>query len=137
MQIVKKLNVPAPFLYDKIIDSVLFDIRKQTGKSVTRKQLNNYEYVKEFSKTSRAKIKIEKHIENEAYHFRTSTTRNDFLVKYDIRPLDDKSCEVVYEEEMKSFGVMQKMNDVVVGLLVGFLKKRQFKKMLEMIETSY
>lgn len=137
MQIVKKLKVPAPFLYDKIIDSVLFDIRKQTGKSVTRKQLNNFEYVKDFSKNSRAKIKIEKHIENEAYHFRTSTTRNDFLVKYDIRPIDDQSCEVVYEEEMKSFGVMQKMNDMVVGLLVGFLKKRQFKKMLEMIETSY
>lgn len=137
MQIVKKLDVPATFLYDKIIDSVLFDIRKQTGKSVTKKQLNNFEYVKEFSKSSKAKIKIEKHIENQSYHFRTSTTRNDYLVQYDIQPIDDKSCEVTYQEEMKSFGTMQKLNDMVVGTLLGFLKKRQFRKMLEMIESSY
>ncbi|MBP1043693.1 DUF3284 domain-containing protein [Vagococcus sp. BWB3-3] len=137
MQIVKKLDVPAPFLYDKIIDSVLFDIRKQTGKNVTKKQLNNFEYVKEYSKSSKAKIKIEKHIENQSYHFRTSTTRNDFLVQYEIQPIDDKSCEVIYHEEMKSFGTMQKLNDMVVGTLLGFLKKRQFKKMLEMIESSY
>ncbi|WP_314065771.1 DUF3284 domain-containing protein [uncultured Vagococcus sp.] len=137
MQIVKKLDVPATFLYDKIIDSVLFDIRKQTGKSVTKKQLNNFEYVKEFSKNSKAKIKIEKHIENQSYHFRTSTTRNDYLVQYDIQPIDDRSCEVTYMEEMKSFGTMQKLNDMIVGTLLGFLKKRQFKKMLEMIESSY
>ncbi|MGO2267178.1 MAG: DUF3284 domain-containing protein, partial [Vagococcus salmoninarum] len=66
MEIIKQMNVPAAFLYDKIIDSVLFDIRKQTGKSVTKKQLNNFEYVKEYSKNSRAKIKIEKHIENQS-----------------------------------------------------------------------
>lgn len=137
MQIIKKLDVPATFFYEKIIDSVLFDIRKQTGENVTKKQLNNFEYVKEFSKNSKAKIKIEKHIENRSYHFRTSTTRNDYLVQYDIQPIDDKSCEVTYMEEMTSFGMMQKLNDAVVGTLLGFLKKRQFKKMLDMIEASY
>lgn len=137
MEIIKQMNVPAAFLYDKIIDSVLFDIRKQTGKSVTKKQLNNFEYVKEYSKNSRAKIKIEKHIENQSYHFRTSTTRNDFLVKYDIQPIDEKTCQVVYQEEMESFGTLQKLNDAATGLLLGFLKKKQFKKMLTMIESSY
>ena len=137
MEIIKQMNVPAAFLYDKIIDSVLFDIRKQTGKSVTKKQLNNFEYVKEYSKNSRAKIKIEKHIENQSYHFRTSTTRNDFLVKYDIQPIDDKTCQVVYQEEMESFGTLQKLNDAATGLLLGVLKKKQFKKMLTMIESSY
>ena len=39
MEIVKKLNIPASFFYDKVMDSVLFDVRKATGKSVTRKQL--------------------------------------------------------------------------------------------------
>ena len=137
MEVVKRLEVPATFLYDKIIDSVLFDIRKQTGKAVTKKQLNNFEYIKEFSQHSKAKIKIEKHIENQAYHFRTSTNRNDFLVSYDITKIDDHSCEVVYREEMKSFGFMQNLNDQILGIFLGFFKKRQFKRMLEMIEASY
>ena len=39
MEITKKLNIPASFFYDKVMDSVVFDVRKATGKSVTRKQL--------------------------------------------------------------------------------------------------
>ena len=47
MKIEKTLNVPSPVFFDKIIDSVIFDIRKATGKTVSRKQLAGYEYVKE------------------------------------------------------------------------------------------
>ncbi|MGY3750605.1 DUF3284 domain-containing protein [Vagococcus acidifermentans] len=137
MEIVKQLNVPATFFYEKIIDSVIFDIRKQTGKKVTRQNLTNFEYIKTFSKNSQAKIKIEKHVENRAYHFRTSTTHNDYLVQYDIKPLDDHSCEVVYRESMTSYGFLQKMNDAVMGTLLGFFKKRRFIKMLDMIEAAY
>ncbi|WP_428209080.1 DUF3284 domain-containing protein, partial [Enterococcus faecium] len=28
MEITKKLNIPASFFYDKVMDSVLFDVRK-------------------------------------------------------------------------------------------------------------
>ncbi|MGX7350822.1 hypothetical protein RU97_GL000465 [Enterococcus canis] len=137
MEIVKEMNVPATFFFDKVTDSVLYDIQKQTGKAVNKKQLNNFEYVKEFSQNSRAKITIEKFVENEAYHFRTSTTRNDFLVEYDVKRIDDRRCQVRYRETMKSYGFMQQMNDMVLGVVVGFLRKRRFKKMLQMIETSY
>ncbi|KAF1297170.1 hypothetical protein BAU15_06370 [Enterococcus sp. JM4C] len=137
MEIVQKLNIPAEFFFDKVVDSVIFDIRKATGKTVSRKQLRNYEYVKQFSKDSRARIKIDKLIENQAYHFKTSTTRNAYVVQYDIRPIDEKSCEVHYTETMESFGLIQKANDFLVGMVLGFFKKRQLKKMLTMIEASY
>ena len=137
MEIVKKMNIPASVFYDQVMDSVLFDIRKHTGKSLTRKQLNNFEYVKQFSKNSRARIKVEKLVENTSYHFRTSTTKNDFLVQYDIKPLDEKSCEIRYNEKMESYGFLQKMNDVVLGTILMFFKKRQFTKMLKMMEESY
>lgn len=137
MEIIKKLNIPAPFFYKKMIDSVIFDIRKHTGKSVTKNQLDQFEYVKKFSKSSRAKIKVEKIVENSSYHFRTSTTKNDFKVHYDIIPIDDQSCEIHYQEEMESFGVLQKLNDAALGIILGYFKKRQFKKMLENIEKTY
>lgn len=137
MEITKKLNIPAPYFYEKVIDSVLFDIRKHTGKSLTKKQLSNFEYVKSFSKNSRAKIKVEKIIDNSSYHFRTSTTKNNFTVGYEIVPIDDKSCEIHYTEKMESFGFLQKLNDAVLGTVLMYFKKRQFSKMLQMIEESY
>lgn len=137
MEITKQMNIPATFLYDKVVDSVLFDIRKATGKTVTRKQLKDFEYVKEFSANNRARIKIEEAIDNTLYRFRTSTTKNDFLVEYEIKPLTESTCELHYTETMKSFGFLQQLNDMLLGFMLMFFKKRRFKKMLQMIEESY
>ncbi|WP_313467470.1 DUF3284 domain-containing protein [Carnobacterium sp.] len=137
MEIVKKMKIPAGFFYNSVMKSVLFDIREQTGKQLTPDQLNNFSYVKTFSKSSSAKIEIEKVVENEAYHYRTSTTANDYRVQYDIKAIDSENCEVRYTENMESYGFLQKMNDAVLGIILGFVKKRNFKKMLTMIEESY
>lgn len=137
MKIEKTLNIPAEFFYSKVIDSVIFDVRQATGKDLTRKQLKNFEYVKTFSKYSRAKIKIDEVVENQTYQFKTATTKNEFVARYDIEPLSDSKCKVSYTETMESFGFMQQMNDMVLGLVMGMFKKRHFKKMLTMIEQSY
>ncbi|EGP5412518.1 DUF3284 domain-containing protein [Enterococcus faecium] len=137
MEITKKLYIPASFFYDKVMDSVVFDVRKATGKSVTRKQLKNLEYVKQFSQNNRARIKIEEVIENQSYKFRTSTTKNEFVVHYQIKPVDDSTCEVHYTEKMESYGMLQKLNDMLLGTILMYFKRRRFKKMLEMIEATY
>lgn len=137
MKIEKTLNVPSPVFFDKIIDSVIFDIRKATGKTVSRKQLAGYEYVKEFSASSRAKIKIEEVIENQVYQFRTETTKNEFVVRYELKTINEKQTKVIYTETMKSFGILQQMNDMLLGTILGYFKRKQFKKMLVMMEESY
>lgn len=137
MKIEKTLIVPSPVFFDKIIDSVIFDIRKATGKTVSRKQLAGYEYVKEFSASSRAKIKIEEVIENQVYQFRTETTKNEFVVRYELETINEKQTKVIYTETMKSFGILQQMNDMLLGTILGYFKRKQFKKMLVMMEESY
>ena len=137
MKIEKTLNVPSPVFFDKIIDSVIFDISKATGKTVSRKQLAGYEYVKEFSASSRAKIKIEEVIENQVYQFRTETTKNEFVVRYELETINEKQTKVIYTETMKSFGILQQMNDMLLGTILGYFKRKQFKKMLVMMEESY
>ncbi|MFV0559097.1 MAG: DUF3284 domain-containing protein [Enterococcus sp.] len=137
MEIKQKLNIPAPYFYNKVMDSVLFDVRKATGKTLTKKQLKDFEYVKEFSKTSRARITIEDVVENQVYRFKTSTTKNEFVAQYQVQPIDEHSCEVCYTESMKSYGMIQKLNDLLLGTILGFFKRRQFKKMLTMIEETY
>jgi hypothetical protein len=137
MKIEKTLNLPSKVFFDKVIDSVIFDIRKATDKTVSRKQLAGYEYIKEFSTTSRAKIKIEEVIENQVYQFRTETTKNEFVVRYEIEALDEKQTKVTYTETMKSFGMLQQLNDMLLGTILGYFKRKQFKKMLVMMEESY
>jgi len=137
MRIEKDLSIPANVFYDQIMDSVIFDVRKATGKTLSRKQLAGFQYVKEFSTTSRAKIEIEEIIENQVYQFKTETTKNKFVARYEVTPLDGKSSKVIYTETMKSHGFMQQLNDMLLGTILGYFKRKQFKKMLSMMEEAY
>ena len=137
MRIEKDLSIPANDFYDQIMDSVIFDVRKATGKTLSRKQLEGFQYVKEFSTTSRAKIEIEEIIENQVYQFKTETTKNEFVARYEVTPLDGKSSKVIYTETMKSHGFMQQLNDMLLGTILGYFKRKQFKKMLSMMEEAY
>lgn len=137
MRIEKDLSIPANVFYDQIMDSVIFDIRKATGKTLSRKQLAGFQYVKEFSTTSRAKIEIEEIIENQVYQFKTETTKNEFVARYEVTPLDGKSSKVIYTGTMKSHGFMQQLNDMLLGTILGYFKRKQFKKMLSMMEEAY
>ena len=137
MEITKKLNIPAEFFYRKVVDSVIYDVQDSTGKTLKEGQLKNFEYIKKYQNGDSARITITEVKPNEAYAFETSTQRNEFIAAYTIRAIDEKQCEVKYHETMSSKGTVQMINDIIVRVLLGFMKKRQFKKMLEMIEQSY
>ncbi|MDQ0157804.1 DUF3284 domain-containing protein [Robertmurraya andreesenii] len=137
MEIVRKMKVPVEFFYETIINSVLSDIHSQTGKKIPEKQLAGFEYIKKFSKNSKATIRIEEITKNKSYHYRTTTNKNDFLVAYEIRPLKDGNCELHYIEKVESFGFLQSINDTFVGIIWSPLKKRRFKEMLNQIEAAY
>ncbi|SJZ40679.1 protein of unknown function [Pilibacter termitis] len=137
MKITRVVNAPSAFIYGKIVDSSLFDIRKQTGKSLNQKQLANFEYVKTFNKHQSAKIRITDVKENETYAFETSNTRNHFTTIYTIRSLDETKCEVTLEEKMVSHGVLQSANDMIFSVVLGWLKKKQIRVMLDAMAKEY
>lgn len=138
MKIKQKLNIPANFFYRKVVDSVLYDIRTQTGDTISEDQLEGYSYVKQFTKSTSARIKITKLIPDVAYYYTTHSNQSDFDVKYDIETLGEKEIEVTYQENVASKGgFMRQMNDVLVGSILGFVRRRNFKKMLLQIEESY
>ena len=137
MKISKELNIPATYFYTKLVESVLYDVRKSTGEGVNEANLEGTEYVKQFGSKDFAKIKIDKLVPNVAYAYSTSTTRNDFNASYEIRPTGDQTCLVEYEENMISHGTFQKMNDGLFHFVLGKVKKKRFIKMLEQMEESY
>lgn len=136
MQLTRKMAVSAEKLFETITRSVLFDIEKQTGHSLKTDELSQFEYVKTFNKNSRATIRIEQFEKNKAYYYRTKTTKNNFLVKYDIVPLTSDTCKLNYTEEVDSIGHMQKLNDALVGTLLNRFKRKRFVQMLKSIEES-
>ncbi|MCH4057177.1 DUF3284 domain-containing protein [Lapidilactobacillus gannanensis] len=137
MKIIKTLNVPSSYLYRKVIDSVLYDIRSQTKESIDEANLEGYSYVKTFSKTTAARLTVTKLIPNEAYHYETESNKSTFKVSYDMKSLPDNKTELTYEESVVSDGWMKQMNDLLVGWILGWMRRRNFKKMLTQIEESY
>jgi hypothetical protein len=137
MEINKKMNVPADFLYKTIIDSVLHDIKQATDQTLTEEQLEGYSYLKQFYKDSNATITIETVKKNQAYAFQTATKKNTFRVHYQIEAIDDAHCTLHYEEKMTSEGMIQQLNDMLLGTILGYFKRKQFKKMLSMMEEAY
>ncbi|API89779.1 hypothetical protein BKP56_11135 [Marinilactibacillus sp. 15R] len=136
MEIYREMNISAEQLFTTITRSVLYDIKTQTGESPSTEQMIGFEYIKTFSKNSRANIKIEEFRINEAYHYRTQTNKNDFLVKYDILPLSKDKCKIHYTEEVESIGQMQKLNDALVGTLLNYFRKKRLMQMLQSIEQT-
>src|SRR5699024_412120 len=137
MEVVRELNVPIDYLFDVFENSIQSDILAQTGKKLTEDEFTDFEYVKEFSEKNRATIHIEKYERGKVYYYSTHTDKNKISVKYDVRSIDEQTSELRYSENIVSNGYLQKINDTIVGLVWGFLKKRRFKEMLNQIEQSY
>lgn len=137
MKITKQLEAPASFIYEQIINSVIFDIRKATGETLRVGQLEGYEYKKQFGKNQSGRIKITRAILNEAYAFETLTTRSDYTVSYELKALTDTSCEITYTEEATSHGFFNQINDMFVGTLLGWLKRKQIPVMFDAMVKQY
>ncbi|MDR1568819.1 MAG: DUF3284 domain-containing protein [Streptococcaceae bacterium] len=137
MEIRRTLNAPASFIYGKMVDSAVFDIRQQTGKTLKHDQLTGFEYVKQFSASRRAKIKILEAKKDEKYSFKTTTSRNAYITTYSLQAIDEKHCEVIFEEKIESFGLLQQVNDALVSIPLSFSKKRQLRDMFDALAKEY
>lgn len=137
MKISKELNIPATYFYNKLVESVLYDVRKNTGEGISESDLEGVEYVKQFGSKDFARVTIEKLVPNTAYAYSTSTNRNNFNASYEIKQTGEQSCLVEYEEKMVSHGTLQKFNDNLFQFVLGKIKKKRFIKMLEQMEESY
>lgn len=137
IEIIKEMKIPCSYLFSVFTKSIQEDIIKQTGNSVEIKNLEGYEYIKKVSKDSQTLIKIKKFEENKMYHYTTQTDKNKIFVKYDVIPIDENNCKLTYTEKIESYGHLQKLNDILVGFIWSYLKKKKFYMMLSEIEEYY
>ncbi|WP_081167790.1 DUF3284 domain-containing protein [Lactococcus garvieae] len=137
MKISKTINAPVEFVFNQILDSSIYDIEKNTGQRPDLKFLNGYEYSKTFGKNQQGTIKIDEVVKASTYAFTTTTIRNTFNTRWNFQPVDTKLTEITIEESRTSSGMIQKLNDMFVGTLLGHWKKRQMIAILNHIERAY
>lgn len=137
MQINKTIDVPREFIFEKIIESSLYDIQKQTGKRPKVLNMTGFSYVKTFGKNQKGTIKFDEVTGPSVYAFTTSTQRNTFHTRWKLHKIDDRSTTIIITEDRVSNGFIQKMNDMVVGFALGRFKKRQIIAIIDSIQKSY
>lgn len=137
MQINKTIDVPREFVFEKIIDSGLYDIEKQTGKRPKVMNLKGFSYVKTFGKNQKGTIKFDEVTGPSVYAFTTATQRNTYHTRWELHKIDDRTTNIIITEEQISNGFFQKLNDVAVGFLLGRFKKRQINAIIDSINRSY
>lgn len=132
-----KVKAPASFIYKQLIKSSINDIKGATGKVLTVDELEGFQYDKVFSSKHHGTVTILSVVENEQYCFRTKTKIRDFETSYTLKATGDHSCEVVVEERVLTKGLMLKYNDILMEIISGRARKRQFKMNLEALASSY
>ena len=137
MRIDKIVDAPREFIFEKIIDSCLFDIEKNTGKRPKVRSLNGYEFSKRFGKNQRGSSKITELTETSIYAFKNKKNQNTFSNSWELHNIDDRSTQVVIEENQTSNGFIQMINDKAVGFFLGRFKKRQMVAVLDNVNRAY
>ncbi|WP_096818066.1 DUF3284 domain-containing protein [Lactococcus fujiensis] len=137
MEINKTIDVPREFVFEKIIDSGLYDIERQTGKRPKVMNMTGFSYVKTFGKNQSGTIKFDEVSGPSVYAFTTTTQRNTFHTRWELHKIDDRSTNIIITEQQESNGFFQKLNDIAVGFVLGRIKKRQVIAMIDAIEKAY
>ncbi|MFD1429471.1 MULTISPECIES: DUF3284 domain-containing protein [Lacticaseibacillus] len=137
MVIETDVDVPVAFFYQRVIASVLYDIKQATGQDVPASKLQGYSYGKSFGKNKSGRIVITKNILNKGYAFETRTASGTYSVDYDIQETQAGTTHVVYNETSEFNSASQNANQGIMAFVFGRRRKRQFKLMMDQIAASY
>ena len=136
MKVTDTVDAPVAFFYQRIIDSVLYDINHETGQTLTPAMLQGYEYRKSMGPRGSIRIKITKIVQNQTYTFDSFAGPDTYHTRYELRPTEDGRTEVSYQEDVDYAETMKKRNSQLMMILIGWSKKRRMKKMWAQIAAS-
>ncbi|MFD1483676.1 DUF3284 domain-containing protein [Lacticaseibacillus baoqingensis] len=138
MKVTHTLHVPAAYLYTKVVDSALYDIKQNTGEQLKPGQLLGYEYQKPMANGKlRARVKITANVINRQYGFQTESSGGTYRINYELQETQDGGVVVTYTEDSHFNSTLREWNQKLMMLLLGHGRKRQLIGMLDAIEKGY
>ena len=119
---------PAVF-FKQLQLSALADIRTHTGQEPLPGSLRGFSYAKKWPNGRQARLEITDMEPNKVYAYTLATPQDDFRVSYRLVPLASGKSRLEYEESLVAKTARGTANNRVSGLLMGWFRKRRFKKM--------
>lgn len=137
MEIQMTVNAPRDFMFDQIMKSVLYDIKQATGRDYTEHELAHLHYRKKFGNGQAGEITVKQLTHNVVYGYEMSAPRNHYYVEYRLAGTDDGNTQLAYTEKVIGDKKMTDANNMIGIFLLGWQRKRNFKKMMRQMETLY
>lgn len=100
MKVSTTLNVSAEYLFSRLVDNAVYDIKQETGKSISADELEGVSYKTHVDKRTPAKLLITKIVKNRSYHYKLESKDEVLNAAYELVELaKDKVC-VTYSESL-------------------------------------
>lgn len=130
-------NVPAKYFFNKITDSVIEDIKQQTGTVLSRSQLKNFSFDKKFANGQYGKLEVTDYEDDKIYAYEMHSGKNYHKVKYVIKALGEKKSELTYVEHVSGNTSTVDLNNKLTGFILGWVRRKRLKQMGKKIEEYY
>ncbi|EUJ25214.1 DUF3284 domain-containing protein [Listeria cornellensis] len=136
MNVSKKLYISQKECFHTIAKSVIYDVKQSTGKNLPMQKLKGLKYRRKMSNGAAAETQITEFQFPNIYQFETTNRVNLHRTTYTVTEISDHVCEVTYKEEIEAEKWMQKMNNMLVGTIFAFLRKKRVTRLLKAMEDS-
>ncbi|APT18248.1 hypothetical protein FC62_GL000793 [Amylolactobacillus amylotrophicus DSM 20534] len=130
-------NVPAKYFFNKITESVIEDIKQQTGTVLSRSQLKDFSFDKKFANGQYGKLEVTDFKDDELYAYEMHSGKNAHKVSYRIKPLGEKKSELSYVEHVSGSSATVDLNNKLTGFILGWVRRKRLKQMGKKIEEFY
>lgn len=137
MQIKMTLTAPVDYLYQQLINSAQADIQQQTGRPAPKQSLQGFQYEKKWQNGLTGSLKVTHAEPGVRYAYELETPNDHYLVDYQFTRDGDNEAALTYAETFLGKDKKTAANNRVVGTLLGWFRKRRFKKMMSQMAATY
>lgn len=137
MKLKKTIKAPKNYIYQQLIQSSLYDIKQQTGKTLSEKQLSGFKYEKKIQGRAAGTIKIGTVSADKEYSFLTETKDGSYDTTWKLTEITDSETLVEITEKSVAKTMSQLVSNWLTWAFLQTIKKRTMKQMLERMEKEY
>jgi len=137
MQIKVTLDAPVDYIYQQLIGSAQADIQQQTGHPAPLQSLQGYRYDKKWANGMQGQLTITQAQPGCRYAYELQTPREHYGVDYQFTSNAANQTILDYAETFFGKDSRTQANNRVGVTLLGWVRKRRFKKMMRQLAATY
>lgn len=137
MEIQMKVDAPKDFMFAQIMKSVLYDVKQATGRDYTEHEIAHLHYRKKYANGQSGELTVTQLTHNLVYGYEMSTPRNHYAVEYRLDSTGDGETLLSYAEKVIGNKKTTDANNAIGIFLLGWRRKRAFKKMVQQMVDLY